>query len=140
MGFHPTAPDATCAVDVALVLWLRNGVQPAASRILGSRVATIEHYGTHSCRRINGSAKGAWSEHATGNAIDIAGFVLSDGRRVNIRDDWGAGAGKGTFLHAAHDAACGTFGTVLGPEYNAAHADHFHLDQASGRFGGGVCR
>lgn len=140
LSFRPAVPDATCAVDVALVLWLREGVQPAATAILGSRVRAVEHYGTHSCRRIYGRAEGAWSEHSTGNAIDIGGFTLADGRRVDIRRDWESGGPAGQFLRAAHDAACGTFGTVLGPDYNAAHADHFHLDQASGRFGGGVCR
>ena len=139
LAFRPDAPDATCAVDAGLVLWLRNGVQPAAARIMGSRVSTVEHYGTYACRRISGRAEGAWSQHATGNAIDIAGFVLADGRRVSIRRDWGSGAAADGFLHAARDAACGAFATVLSPDYNAAHADHFHLDQAGGRIGWGVC-
>ena len=139
VSFRPGSPDATGVVDAGLVLWLRYGVQPAAARLLGSRVVAVEHYGTHACRRISGRAKGAWSEHATGNAIDIAGFVLADGRRVNIRRDWGSGAAADGFLHAARDAACGAFGTVLSPDYNAAHADHFHLDQAGGRIGWGVC-
>lgn len=140
LSFRPATPDATCAVDVALVLWLSKGVQPAATAILGSRVRAVEHYGTHSCRRIYGRAEGSWSEHSTGNAIDIAGFTLADGRRVNIRRDWASGEPAGRFLRAVHEAACGTFGTVLSPDYNAAHADHFHLDQAAGRFGEGICR
>lgn len=140
LAFRPDAPDATCAVDAGLVLWLRSGVQPASERILGTRVAAVEHYGTHACRRIGGGAEGAWSQHATGNAIDIAGFVLADGRRVSVRRDWTSDGGAGAFLHAAHDAACDAFGTVLGPDYNAAHADHIHLDQGGGRIGWGVCR
>ena len=140
LAFRPDAPDATCVVDAGLVLWMRNGVQPAAERFLGTRVAEVEHFGTHACRRIYGRAEGAWSQHATGNAIDVAGFVLADGRRVSIRRDWTSGGAAGVFLHAAHDAACGAFGTVLGPDYNAAHADHFHLDQAGGSIGWGVCR
>jgi hypothetical protein len=140
LTFRPDAPDATCAVDAGLVLWLRDGVQPAAERAFGTRVVAVEHYGTHSCRRMYGRAEGAWSEHATGNAIDIAGFVLADGRRVDVRRDWPGNDAEAQFLRAAHEAACDAFGTVLGPEYNAAHADHFHLDQAGGRVGWGVCR
>lgn len=140
LAFRPGAPIATCTVNTALVLWLRDGVQPAAVRLLGTRVAAVEHYGTHACRRIYGRAQGAWSEHATGNAIDIAGFVLADGRRVTVRRDWFGGGPEARFLAAAHDSACEAFGTVLGPDYNAAHADHFHLDQADGRMVWGICR
>lgn len=140
VGFRPATPDATCAVDAGLAIWLRDGVQPAAARILGSRVATVEHFGTHACRRIYGRKEGSWSEHATGNAIDIAAFVLADGRRVRVLRGWDDDGSEARFLRAAHAAACGPFATVLGPDYNAAHADHFHLDQASGRIGWSVCR
>jgi hypothetical protein len=37
---------------------------------------------------------------------------------------------KTDFLRAAHRAACRIFGTVLGPEANNAHKNHFHLDMA----------
>ena len=137
---RPAQPEATCAVDAGLVLWLRHGVQPAARDLLGSEVVAIEHFGTHACRRRYGRKDAPWSEHATGNAIDVAGFVLADGRRVSVRRDWAAGAARGAFLHAVRDSACGAFGTVLGPDYNAAHTDHFHLDQAGGRIGWSVCR
>lgn len=135
----PAEPRTTCAVGAALQLWLRRGVQPAAEEILGSRIETIEHLGTYSCRRLYGREDGRWSEHATGNAIDISAFVLEDGRRISVRADWDDKGDAGRFLREARDAACGTFGTVLSPDYNAAHADHFHLDQASRGFGG-VCR
>ena len=62
LAFRPVAPDATCSVGAGLVLWLRNGVQPAAERTLGTRVAAVEHYGTHACRKINGRAEGAATE------------------------------------------------------------------------------
>jgi hypothetical protein len=140
VGLRPAAPQATCAVAAGLALWLRRGVQPAASEFLGSRVAAIEHFGTHSCRRLYGAAEGGWSEHATGNAIDVTAFVLADGRRIAVRSGWTQGGAEGAFLHAAHKSACGAFGTALGPDYNAAHADHFHLDQAGGRIGWSVCR
>jgi len=134
----PAGAQATCAVNAALVRWMVHGVQPAAEALLGTRVTALEHLGTNNCRRIGGGAAGNWSEHATGNAIDIAAFKLADGRRVVVRRDWGQAGSEAkaddteaAFLRQARDAACREFGTVLSPDYNAAHADHLHLDQAS---------
>jgi hypothetical protein len=136
---RPKRAAATCAVNAGLALWLRHGVQPAAQRHLGSRVVALEHYGTNNCRRIGGRETGGWSEHATGNAIDIATFELADGRRVKIRSDWNDQGAASDFLRDSRDAGCGIFGTLLSPDYNAAHADHFHLDQA-GRRGWSFCQ
>lgn len=146
----PAAAQATCAVDAALVRWLRHGVQPAAQAVLGSRVIALEHYGTNNCRRIGGGSNGNWSEHATGNAIDIAAFKLADGRRIVVRRDWTKASAPGAdksadkqamFLRQVRDAACQEFATVLSPDYNAAHADHLHLDQAPrGGAGWTFCR
>lgn len=140
LTFRPAGAQATCAVHAGLALWLRQGVQPAAERRLGARVVALEHLGTNNCRRIGGGDTGRWSEHATGNAIDIAGFVLADGRRISVLRDWPRPGPASAFLREARDAGCGTFGTVLSPDYNRAHADHFHLDQAGGRRGWSVCR
>jgi hypothetical protein len=138
---RPSAPRATCAVQGALAWWMQHEVQPAAEAIMGSRVVEIEHLGTANCRRIGGGDAGQWSEHATGNAIDIAGFVFADGRRVRVLADWkGQDADAAQFLRAARDGACLAFSTVLSPEYNAAHADHFHLDQANRAAGWSACR
>ena len=112
---------------------------PAATALLGSRITRIEHYGAFSCRRLYGRSEGRWSEHATGNAIDIAAFVLADGRRITVREDWMGEGARARFLHRVRDGACRVFGTVLSPDYNAAHSDHLHLDQAARGFGG-VCR
>ena len=136
---RPGGAQATCAVGAGLALWLNRGVQPAARDILGTRVVALTHYGTFSCRRIDGGRTADWSEHATGNAVDIAGFVLADGRSISVQRDWRSSGPDGAFLRAARDAACGTFGTVLSPEYNPAHADHLHLDQAGSRRGS-FCR
>jgi len=135
----PDPPAATCAVGAALVLWLRQGIEPAARELLGSTVARVEHFGAYSCRRLYGRDSGPWSEHATGNAIDVAAFVLADGRRISVAADWDDEAPEGEFLRRARDEACGVFGTVLSPDYNAAHADHLHFDQEARGFGG-VCR
>jgi hypothetical protein len=136
---RPTGAQASCAVNAALALWLRHGVQPEAQRLLGARVVAIEHFGTANCRRIAGGGTGAWSQHATGNAIDVAAFVLADGRRVSVLRDWTRPGPASSFLHAVRDGACGVFATTLSPDYNAAHRDHLHLDQAA-RGGFTVCR
>jgi len=135
----PDRPATTCAIGAALVLWLRQGIQPAAEELLGTGVARIEHFGAFSCRRLYGRGSGRWSEHATGNAIDLAAFVLEDGRRISVLRDWTGDDQEAEFLHRARDEACRVFGTVLSPDYNAAHADHLHFDQAARGFGG-VCR
>lgn len=138
---YPLAPDTppvTCPVAAALELWRRNTVTPAARTILGSEIKQIEHLGAFSCRRMYGGADGPWSEHATANAIDIAAFVLADGRRISVLGDWDGDDEEARFLRAVRDGACGSFATVLSPDYNAAHADHFHFDQDD-RWAG-VCR
>ncbi len=141
LGEYPLAPDTpavTCPVAAALTIWRHDSVDPAARDLLGSDVARIEHLGAFSCRRMYGGADVPWSEHATANAIDIAAFVLEDGRRISVLADWEGGGPETEFLKAVRDGACGSFATVLSPEYNVAHADHFHFDQDD-RWAG-VCR
>jgi hypothetical protein len=135
----PSVPPTTCAVGAALKLWLDRAVQPAARELLGSPVTRIEHLGAYSCRRIGGGEGGRWSEHATGNAIDIAAFVLEDGRRIAVVEDWPGERPEARFLHRVRDDACAIFGTVLSPDYNEAHRDHLHFDQAARGFGS-FCR
>jgi hypothetical protein len=141
LGRYPLAPDTppvTCPVAAALEIWRRDSVAPEAERILGSKLKRIEHLGAFSCRRMYGGSDGPWSEHATANAIDIAGFVLADGTRISVLRDWDGDGPKARFLRAVREGACGSFATVLSPDYNAAHRDHFHLDQDD-RWAG-VCR
>lgn len=135
-ALRPSGPVMTCPVALSFALWARHSLQPAARAILGSEVAAIEHYGTYACRRIYGQTEGRASEHASANALDVAAFRLRDGRRVTVARDWSDEGPEGSFLRAARDGACRTFGAVLGPEYNAAHRDHLHLDR--GRYS--VCR
>lgn len=135
----PDVPPTTCAVAAAVSRWVEKTVRPAADAELGTSLSRIEHFGAYSCRRLYGRGEGPWSEHATGNAIDIAAFVLADGRRVSVLRDWPGQDAEARFLRRVRDGACKSFGTVLSPDYNAAHRDHFHLDQAPRGFGG-VCR
>jgi len=116
-------------------------VQPAAWRRLGARVVAIEHLGSYNCRRLYGRPSGDWSEHAHANALDVAAFRLADGRRVAVVKDWTGGGAKAAFLRDVRDGGCRLFATVLSPDYNAAHRDHLHLDQAPrGALGWRACR
>lgn len=134
----PGGAQGTCSLDAGLAWWLRHGVQPVAETTLHSRVVGIVHLGTFNCRRIAG--RESWSEHAGGNAIDIAAFVLADGRRISVAADWRGTDDAAAFLHTVRDRACRSFATVLSPDYNAAHGDHLHLDQARRTAGWSTCR
>jgi hypothetical protein len=84
---------------------------------------------SYMCRNRVGDGDGFVSEHGFANAIDVLGFTLSDGTGISVEADWDAATSPaGKLLRQAHGAACGRFTTVLGPEANAEHADHFHLD------------
>lgn len=139
---RPVGVAPSCAVGTTMILWMRERVQPAAQRHFGRRVARLEHLGSYNCRRIGGGGAGSWSEHSTGNAIDIAAFVLEDGTRISLAEDWRAepDGPRSRFLDEARDGACELFATTLSPDYNRAHADHFHLDQADRTGGWTVCR
>jgi len=128
--YVPAAPPLACPLAAGLALWEREVVGPAAARRLGARVIAIDHYGSYSCRRMYGRTTGDWSEHARARAIDVAGFRLSDGRRITVARDWTRHGAESLFLHDVRDGACRLFATVLSPDYNAAHRDHLHLDEA----------
>jgi hypothetical protein len=132
----PRGPMVTCRVAAAWALFERHSLQQAARQYLGTEVATVRHLGTYSCRNVNNAATGRRSQHATANAIDIAAFVLADGREVRLSRDWGVNKPEDAFLRAVRDGACRWFRGVLSPDYNAAHADHFHFDMGPWR----VCR
>ncbi len=141
IGYRPADVGFACPVAAALLVWEREVVQVAAQRHLGRRVTVIDHFGAYSCRRIYGRSEGAWSEHARANAFDVAGFRLGDGTRIRVVEDWRDPGPKGRFLREVRDGACRLFGTVLSPDYNEAHRDHLHLDQAGrGEWGWRACR
>ena len=105
-------------------------VQPAARRHFGRPVAAIDHFGSYSCRRLYGREEGGWSEHARANALDIAGFRLAGGARITVAADWRDPRRQGPLPARGPRRRLRLFATVLSPDYNAAHRDHFHLDQA----------
>ena len=120
----------------AAIYWWEAELQALARTHMGSDLARIDHLGSYACRNVNSTECGRRSQHATANALDIAGFRFADGRTASVLDDWSADSPAGRFLAAAHDAACGYFNTVLGPAYNDLHANHFHLDLGRAR----ICR
>lgn len=131
----------TCPLAANFTAWARHAVNPAARQYLGSEVVRIEAMGTYSCRNVNGGRSDKLSQHAFGNAIDISAFVLSDGRRVSVLTGWNGVKTEQEFLRRLHQSACKRFGTVLGPDYNGAHANHFHFDMAqSMKDGSAYCR
>jgi len=128
---------ATCGVTSAFAGWARYGADRAARQILGSPLRSIETFGSYSCRNVAGS--GRRSAHATAEAIDVSAFVLADGRRITVLGDWEGGSeSERAFLRTVQRSACRRFATVLGPDYNAAHRDHFHLEREAK--GGSYCR
>ncbi|MFN0264318.1 extensin family protein [Tepidamorphus sp. 3E244] len=131
-----------CPMVPAIDDWVRLSVLPAARRYFGQDVVAVDNYGTYSCRPRNNRRGGKLSEHGFANAIDISGFRLADGTRINVKNDWKGGSREREFLRAVYGDACNHFSTTLGPDTNAAHRDHFHFDLA--RYGkdglGKVCR
>lgn len=127
--------STSCATALRLYMWERWDLQPFARRMLGSPVREIRHLASYSCRPVRGGAGEGdrMSAHATAQAIDISGVTLENGRRLDIASSW-AGRDSG-FWRAARGGACDWFPTVLSPDYNRLHADHFHLGA-----GGGPCR
>ena len=139
--FVPAGLVTACPVAAALLLWERDVVQPAALRLFGERVVRVDHFGSYACRRLYGRSEGPFSEHATANAVDIAGFRLAGGKRISVRRDWPGGGAEAAFLREVRSGACPLFATILSPDYNAAHADHLHFDQAvRGAMGWRGCR
>ena len=185
----PAALD--CPMIAAINTWLWDKLQPEAHKSFGSPVVRILAEGASSCRNRYGLANAPISEHAFMNAIDIAGFVLANGKVIKVSHSWlplphdlqgflpgkpqssgrnlkvlavadstlrvsalakqsevksktpaPSGAEKdkaakelaSAFLHRIHDDACSIFGTVLGPDANAAHHDHFHLDMKARKY------
>ena len=121
----------TCEAAAALALWVEYEVQPLAVATFGSRVAGIDDMGTYSCRNMIGNRKWAnmRSQHALANAIDIGGFRLADGRRISVAKDYKGTGQEAGFLHVVHQRACAYFRVAIGPNFNAAHWNHLHLDR-----------
>ena len=124
-----------CPLARAFALWVREAVQPEAARTLGSPVRRIESFGTYSCRPVNSRSGARLSEHSFANAVDIAVFVLADGRRISVKDGWnGDDRQARAFLRAVHRAGCARFSVGLSPDSDSFHQDHLHFDLGRGPY------
>lgn len=128
----------TCPLAVSWLMFEHHKLQPLAREHLGSPITRVDHFGSFACRNIYHRDSGRRSQHASANALDIATFRLESGEQVSVLRHWDSSAApaKADFLRAVHGAACGYFGTVLGPDYNQPHENHFHFDGS----GYGFCR
>jgi len=132
LGISNLGP-VTCPLADTFAGWARFGADRAARQVLGSRLVRIETMGSYNCRNVAGSSRR--SAHSTADAIDVSAFVLADGRRISVKQGWSGGSSaEREFLRIVHQSACKRFGTVLGPEYNAAHQDHFHMETGGRSF------
>lgn len=137
-GIRLTTPAVMdCATARALKTWVERGLRPAVGTEGGGpeAIRVMAHY---SCRPRNNQPGARLSEHAFGRAIDIGGIRLRDGSEISVLRGWNTGD-DGARLQQMWQAACGAFGTVLGPNANAQHRDHFHFDTARYR-SGSYCR
>jgi hypothetical protein len=123
-------PPATlaCPIVSALDQWISAAVQPAAEHWFRQPVVEIKQISAYSCRGMNGNPSAHISEHAFGNALDIAEFTLADGHKVSVQYGWHGAPEEQAFLHDVQSAACDEFTTVLAPGANVYHYNHIHVD------------
>lgn len=126
-----------CTTAKTLKKWVERGMAPAVGK-RGGGVESIRVLASYACRTRNSQKGAKISEHGKGRAIDIGGFTLRNGQEISVLRDWDKGK-DGRILRKMHKSACGPFGTVLGPEANRFHRDHFHFDTARYR-SGSYCR
>jgi hypothetical protein len=137
-GMRLGAPvSLSCPLALSFFMWEHHVLQPAAQKHYGERVASLQHLGSYACRNINrgergeqasGGNTGSRSQHATADALDVAGLTLQSGKRLTVLKDWSGQGTDAQMLADMHDGACRFFTGVLGPDYNAVHRDHFHLE------------
>jgi hypothetical protein len=123
-------PPATlaCPMVSALDKWISEAVQPAALKWFRQPVVEIKQISAYSCRGMNGNPNAHISEHAFGNALDVAEFDLADGHKVSVQHGWHGTPEEQGFLHDVQSAACQEFSTVLAPGANVYHYNHIHVD------------
>lgn len=126
---------SSCALAVSSTMLVTQALKPLASSELGSPLVRIDHLGSYACRNIYHRPQARLSEHATADAWDISGFRLQNGERISILSHWAGNDARGRWLHHIFAQSCDLYRSALGPDYNAAHANHFHL----GMRGFGFC-
>ena len=134
-------PAATlaCPIVSALDQWISGAVQPAAMHWFHQPVVEIKQISAYSCRGMNGNPNAHISEHAFGNALDVAEFDLTDGHRIIVQYGWHGSPEEQGFLHDVQSAACDQFTTVLAPGANVYHYNHIHVDLMRHNNGRHIC-
>jgi len=124
------AAKVRCPMVPAIDRWVREVVAPAAIRELGSPVTSLRVLASYACRTRNSRRGARVSEHGRANAVDVAAFTLADGRVVTVKRGWRGRLDESRFLRRVHLGGCKIFTTVLGPDSDKYHHNHFHLDLA----------
>lgn len=127
---------ASCPLALSSAMYVHQRAVPTAAQIMGSQLTRIDHVGSYACRNIYNREQARRSEHATADALDISGFRFANGQHITVRKGWNESGARGQVMRALFNQSCHFYGNSLGPDYNAAHADHFHL----GMRGFGLCR
>ncbi len=135
-------PKATlaCPLVASVDRWIAEAVQPAAQAWFGEEVVELKQISSYACRSMNNQSGASISEHAFGNALDIAAFRLASGREVTVERGWRGAPEERGFLRQVQAAACERFSTVLAPGADPFHYNHFHLDLARRASGRNVCK
>jgi hypothetical protein len=121
-----------------------NAIDISAFVLENGKVIKISHSWAPPPDEVKEKAKSEASSGKAAKAITAAASKLG-AHDVALHDDdktkrkpedskEGAKDAMSKFLHLAHDDACAIFGTVLGPDANAAHHDHFHLDMKARKY------
>jgi extensin-like protein len=135
-------PKATlaCPLIANVDRWVAESVQPAAQAWFGEEVVELKQISSYACRSMNNQMGAGISEHAFGNALDVAAFRFASGREVTVERGWRGAREEQGFLRQVQAAACERFSTVLGPGADPFHYNHFHLDLARRNSGRSVCK
>ena len=128
-----------CAAARTVADWMEKSAKPAATTDVQSALVSVRPVAAYACRTRNSRRGARISEHARGNALDIAAFTFADGTTATVLNGFEASGPHGRFLRKVWKEACDVFGTVLGPRSDRHHRDHFHVDIARHR-NGAYCR
>lgn len=141
VALRPTA-TLRCPMVPAIENWISSVVDPAARHHFGTGLGELKVAASYACRPINHQSGGRLSEHGHANALDVSAFILADGRAIAVKSGWHGAPPERAFLRDVHAGACRGFTTVLGPDADRFHHDHFHVDLARhGRDGQGrICK
>ena len=122
------SPTMLCSFGRQLSGWVRDVAGPLTLAYTGWKLAEIEIPSAFACRARYDKPGATPSEHAKGDAVDVASFVLADHTRLRVKQEGSDVPLAGDLIHALRMTACGYFTTVLGPGSDPAHADHLHFD------------